>query len=187
MPVFEATLDTVSEFPVLLVASGGNAVTGVVKAEVVPYFKKAGGAVTALPQADFDWTEEDATNMPGVYTLTINSVGVGNGRLDTMGSFLIFIKERTAAPAYVAYPISAYVVPMSYWETIRRTRAWHAANFRLIPSTYDPVSGEIETGTIRIYKNKADADADANHIEEGTLTAAYDTSGRVTSYRITVP
>ncbi len=186
MPVFEATQDTISEFPILLINTSGAAVTGVVKAQVDPYYRKAGGVVASLPGADFDWAELDATNMPGVYTFTINATGVGNNRLDTMGSFLLLLKERTAAPAYLAYPLWSYVVPLVYWETLRRLRAWGSVNYRVFPTAWNAVNGELEAATVKIYPTSADANADANTIETGTLTAVYDAGGKLTSYKLTV-
>jgi len=187
MAVFELTLDTISLLPVLLTDGAGGAVTAVLKAQIDPYFVKAGGAATQLPAADFDWAEIDAANMPGQYTLTINAVGVANSRLDTMGVFLLTIKEDAVGPpVFVAYPTISYVVPLVTWDLLRRLRAWSGVNYRIFPVTYDSVSGEIKTGSVKIYPDAASAAADVNVIETGTLTAAYDVNGRVTSYRITV-
>jgi hypothetical protein len=186
MPVFEVTQDTVSEFPILLVDSAGNAVTGVLKTQVTPYLKKAGGSFTLVPQADFDWNEEDATNCPGHYTLTMNATGIANNRLDTLGSLQLVLPERTTAPAYIQYPLFGYVVPMVYWEVLRRLRGWGNVNYRLFPTVWNSVHGEIEAATVKIYPTQADADADTNAIETGTLTAVFDVDGLITSYKLTV-
>ena len=76
MPIFEIDYNTVSEIPVLLADGSGNGVSGVGKGQIDPYYKKKGGSFTQLSSTYFDWAEEDATNLPGQYTLTINSSGV---------------------------------------------------------------------------------------------------------------
>jgi hypothetical protein len=186
MAVFEAYKDVQSEFPVLLVNSGGSAVTGVAKTQVTPYYKKAGGSFTLLPQADFDWTEEDAANVPGHYTLKINAAGIGNGVLNTLGIFQITIQADAGPPAFLAYPLVAYVVPLAYWDTLRRLRGWSSVNFRIFPISHDPVTGELTSADVKIYPTQTDTDNDTNSIEVGRLTAAYNATGEVTSYKLTV-
>ncbi len=186
MAIFELTENTVSEIPVILTDGAGSAVTGVAKGQVDPYFRKEGGASTQLAAVNFDWTELDATNMPGQYILTINATGVGNGILDTQGSFHLTIKEDAVGPpVFVGYPAYCYVVPLSYWDTLRRIRAWHSWNYRMVATAWDSVSKEPTAGTLKIYPTAADADADTNAIEAATLTATFDAEGRVTLYKST--
>lgn len=181
MPTFELTQDAVSEIPVILTDTAGAPVPAVVKGSIDPYYKKSGGSFTQLPAADFDWDEEDATNAPGHYTLTINSTGVGNNRLDTLGDFILVIKEVSGT--FVQHPAYCYVTTLPSWDILRRIRSWRGVNYRFTPATWDSTTGEAKTGTMKIYPTSADCEADTNAIESGSLDVTYDAQGRVTLYK----
>lgn len=181
----ELVQGTVSSIEVILTNGTGSLVTGVVKSNVDPYFIKSGGSATQLASANFDWAEHSSTHMPGHYRLTINATGVSANVLDTLGSFVVHIKASAVSPAFVAYPFIGNVVPLLSYDSLRKTRALSLANYRLFPLTWDSVTKEITSGTVRTYPTSTDATNNTNHLEELTITASYNASGEIQTYKVT--
>lgn len=178
-------LNTVCDIEVLLSDGAGNLVPAVPESAVLVWFCKKGGVSTQLTGAQFDWAEVDAVRMPGLYRLTINATGVTAGVLDTLDTWVAYIQPFVGTPAFREYPIHAEVVPLKDWDALRRLRAWGGHNYRVFPATWDAVSGEIATATLKVYPTASDANADTNVLESRSLVATYDSGGKVLTYKQT--
>jgi hypothetical protein len=72
-------------------------ITGLLKTQITTYYSKDTGASTALAQSDFNWTELDSTNMPGLYAFEIINTSVTN----TLGELVLVWKGVKASPPTV--------------------------------------------------------------------------------------
>jgi len=79
---------TATNLPVYLRdSSTGNPKTGVAAGDVSAFYVKQGQTTETSKTVVGNWTEIDATNMPGIYTLAFTA-----GELDTLGVFMYTVK-----------------------------------------------------------------------------------------------
>lgn len=154
----ELLYNAVSTITVRLTDALGAPVTGVPKAQVDPWFCKAGAtpAATNLPAADFDWDEPSAANMPGIYRFTINATGVGNSRLDTLGAFTLRLTD-VGAGGFVDYYTELTVTGKYSWDFLERIHGLGQGNYNLTVLTTNAY-GFMLTGTITLCRDNAMTD-----------------------------
>jgi len=147
----EVVQDTISEIVIQLLDFFGAPKTGVVKGDVDPYYRKAGGASTQLPSADFDFSEIDSTNMPGLYLFTFNATAVANNVLDTLGQTTLVLNDGTGGVFLSCQEI--IIVAANYsWESLQRLLGLNLENSKVTPLTWN-TAGFMKTGTLALYSD----------------------------------
>ena len=77
----------------------GSPLSGVLFSEVTCYIQKQGGASTPVTLTALNWTEVDATNMPGEYDLTLEAAD-----LNTVGFFIESVQTTQIVGRISLYP-----------------------------------------------------------------------------------
>jgi hypothetical protein len=147
----EVRKNTVSELVVQLLDYSGAPKTGAVKGDVDPYYRKMGGASTQLPGTDFDWTEIDSTNMPGLYLFTFNATAVANNVLDTLGQTTIVLNDQTGG-VFSRHQEIIIVTADYSWLSLQRILGLNLENAKLKPTAVNS-AGFMTTGTLEIYED----------------------------------
>lgn len=88
----------------IILAAGGTGVTGLADTDVEAYLSKNGGAVAAFALSPANFTELDAANMPGLYTIDLSAT-----ETDTLGELIIVFKDPLAAGTFDQYNVRAQV------------------------------------------------------------------------------
>lgn len=113
--MFEVTVNGTDKLPVKLVDATDRVTeeTGITSPTV--YYSKAGGAATALSTPTF--TELSATNMPGIYLLTLTTA-----MTDTAGPLVVTVTKTGCAPASLVVDVKAARLTASdVWANATRT------------------------------------------------------------------
>lgn len=151
------------ELPVVVIDSlNGAGKTGIAHGSVTCYIKKKGGVSTVKTINAGNWSEDDATNMPGFYTLTLSSSDT-----NTLGPLKIVVKVSGAEVARFVVQIKQFTEADLYglleagselYEFVRFAAAMLGNNLVTDQLTYD-ANGHPLTGRKRAYDNSANTDA----------------------------
>ena len=123
---------------------------------------------------DIPLVETSATNLPGFYIYSVPADDLD--LIAGQAGYLAEIREGTT-------PVHEHIriQPVHIDDDLIRMLGLRQQNMRQTNATFH-VSGQPETGTIRIYADAADAIADTGHIGEYSFNATYDGSGQLLSY-----
>ena len=93
---------------------------------------------------------------------------------DTAEEILINIEDNVESISALTFKLS---------EDIERILGLSQENYRLFDQVYD-ANDLLLSSTIRIYRTAAECDSDTNPITTYSMTAAYDSSGRMMEYKV---
>lgn len=147
----------------ILCVSGGVGVTGLLVGDMTVYATKNGAVAAAITPDSV--VEVDATNMPGLYAMTLPATA-----LDTDGAFV----AQVASVSFDTYGILGQVGVVDWMLDMRGLLQ---AGLRVTGGTFDAF-GNMLTATIEAFDPGADVSLDTPRVTLN-VTSTYDTAGRL--------
>jgi len=137
------------------------------------------GTTWVASPTGFSLPEVDAVNFPGLYSLKLPASEC-DPDLDDEGYMAIVQYDYTGGgDEYTEY---IHIEPTHAGADLLRMLGLRQQNMRVTNTAWDSTTGQPTDGSVKIYPTSADALADTNVRGEYSFSAAYDVSGRLTSY-----
>lgn len=132
-------------------------------------------------------TEIDATDLPGQYKYAFDTSAITNPVADDNYILIVTCASADNVPQRGEIKVGQFVddIDASISSRASETSVTEIlglvqSNIRITPT--NDASGNLTSGTMKIYPTKADAQADTNELHTYTITATVDANGYTTSY-----